>query len=336
LAALAVLILWVVASLYQPFHGSGGERVTVAIPKGADLSQIAQVLDRAEVIGSSRFFRLRARISGRTDKLKSGTYRLRKEMSYADVLDALEKGPPAARTLNITIPEGRARSEVAPLVKQAGVAGDYERASLRYRGFDPGRYGARHVRNLEGFLFPATYQLKRGATSKTLVGRQLEAFRKNFDSVSLSYARRKNLSAFDVLVIASMVEREAQVAKERPLVAAVIYNRLKQGIPLGIDATVRFVVDNWDSPLKESELAVDSPYNTRKNQGLPPGPIGSPGLSSLRAAAHPARVGYLFYVVKPGTCGEHNFSSTDAEFQKDVDLYNRERDKRGGKSPTTC
>ena len=333
---IAVFALWLLASIYQPLHGDGGDRTRVAIPSGADLSQIAQVLEKAEVVGSSRFFRLRARLSGRTDKLKSGRYTLRKDMAYADVLDALEKGPPAARTISITIPEGRSRSEVAALTEQAGVEGDYERVSVRYPGFDPEEYGATRARNLEGFLFPATFELKRGATARNLVGRQLDAFRKNMGSVNLARARRKKLTPYDVLIIASMVEREAQVAKERPLVAAVIYNRLKQGIPLGIDATVRFAVDNWDSPLKESELATDSPYNTRKRAGLPPGPIGSPGLASIKAAARPASVDYLFYVVKPGTCGEHNFSSTDAEFQKDVDLYNREREKAGGNSPTTC
>jgi uncharacterized YceG family protein len=116
----------------------------------------------------------------------------------------------------------------------------------------------------------------------------------------------------------------------------VIYNRLSQGIPLGIDATIRFATGNWSEPLTQSELATGSPYNTRTNQGLPPGPIGNPGLASIEAAAHPAKTDYLYYVVKPGACGEHSFSSTDAEFQQDVELYNSERARRGGKSPTDC
>ena len=133
-----------------------------------------------------------------------------------------------------------------------------------------------------------------------------------------------------------MVEREAQLPRERKLVASVIYNRLSQGIPLGIDATIRFATGNWSEPLKQSELAIDSGYNTRTNQGLPPGPIGNPGLASLQAAAHPASTDYLYYVVKPGSCGEHSFSATDAEFQRDVERYNSERAARGGKSPTDC
>jgi UPF0755 protein len=133
-----------------------------------------------------------------------------------------------------------------------------------------------------------------------------------------------------------MVEREAQVARERPLVASVVYNRLRQGIPLGIDATIRYALGQWNRPLRQSELATSSPYNTREIPGLPPGPIGNPGLASIKAAARPARTNYLFYVVKPGTCGEHSFSSTDAEFQEDVARYNAARARRGGKSPTDC
>jgi uncharacterized YceG family protein len=132
-----------------------------------------------------------------------------------------------------------------------------------------------------------------------------------------------------------MIERETQLDKERPLVSAVIYNRLSQGIPLGIDATIRYFENNWSDPLRQSELERDSPYNSRLNRGLPPTPIGNPGLASLQAAAKPARSDYLFYVAKPGTCG-HAFSSTDAEFAADVARYNQARDEAGGKSPTTC
>ena len=133
-----------------------------------------------------------------------------------------------------------------------------------------------------------------------------------------------------------MVDREAQVAKERPLIASVIYNRLRQGIPLGIDATIRFATNNWTEPIKQSELDTHSPYNTRAQQGLPPGPIGSPGLDAIKAAARPARTKFLYFVVKPDTCGEHAFSETDAQFQRDSDRYDLERARRGGKSPTNC
>jgi uncharacterized YceG family protein len=157
------------------------------------------------------------------------------------------------------------------------------------------------------------------------VNKQLDAFAQNFAKVDMSYAKRKNLTRYDVLIIASMVEREAQLARERPLIAAVIYNRLKQGMPLGIDATIRYYINNWSRPIRVSELQDDEPYNTRLNRGLPPTPIGNPGLSSLKAAAHPANKRYLFFVRKPGKSGAHAFSTTDAQFQRDQAKYQASR-----------
>ena len=267
--------------------------------------------------------------------LKPGTYRLKRDMSYGAAIDALAEGP-SPNLINVTVPEGSARREVAGAIRKAGVRGNYVAASRRSSVLNPRRYGARNARDLEGFLFPATYELTRGATARTLVDKQLTTFKREFAQVNLRAARRVNLTAYDVLIIASLVEREAQVDKERRLVASVVYNRLKQGMTLGIDATVRYATGNWTRPLRQSELQSPSPYNTRVRKGLPPGPIGNPGIASIEAAARPARTDYLFYVVKPGTCGEHAFSSTDAEFQRDVRRYNEARAARGGRSPTDC
>ena len=332
---IGLFVAWFLVSLYQPGKGEGSGRVTVAIPRGGSLGDIADKLDSAGVIDKPFFFKLRTRMAGHANDLKPGVYVLQKDMSYNDVIDKLTAGPPR-NTVNVTIPEGRARSEIAPLVKQAGIKGDYARATARSRHLNPRTFGAPRGTSLEGFLFPSTYELKRGATVRALVAKQLDAFKQNFAKVPMSYARKKNLTPFDVLTIASMVEREASLDRERPLIAAVIYNRLKQGIPLGIDATIRYATRNWTRPLRVSELHINSGYNTRTHQGLPPGPIGNPGLASLEAAAHPARVGYLFYVVKPCGNGAHAFSSTDAQFQKDVAKYNSARAKKGGRSPAKC
>ena len=128
-----------------------------------------------------------------------------------------------------------------------------------------------------------------------------------------------------MLIIASMVEREAQLPRERPLIASVIYNRLHDGMPLGIDATIRYQINNWARPLRVSELQRDTPYNTRTRRGLPPTPIGNPGLSSIKAAANPANTKYLFFVRKPGKTGEHAFSKTNAQFERDVARYQASR-----------
>ncbi|HSD78785.1 MAG TPA: endolytic transglycosylase MltG [Solirubrobacteraceae bacterium] len=344
LAALLVLVLLVAGVavvawlLFQPFKGEPSGSVRVVIPPGATASQIGDRLARAGVVDSGFFFDLRTRLSGHRGDLRAGTYTLEHGMTYGAAIDALTTAPTAAPVVNVTLPEGPSRRELAPAVRRAGVRGDYLRASRRSDRLDPRAYGApRRTASLEGFLFPSTYQLRRSAaTARNLVDKQLAAFRQNVRKVSFAKAKRKNLTVYDVLTIASMIEREARVPRERPLIAAVIYNRLKQGIPLGIDATIRYYEQNWSRPLRRSELERDEPYNTRRRQGLPPTPIGNPGLASIRAAANPARADYLFYVVRPCGNGAHNFSATDAQFQRDVAAYNRKRDELGGKDPSTC
>jgi uncharacterized YceG family protein len=338
-ALLAVIVIGSLM-LFQPFGSAEGAPVSLTIPAGSSARQIGDQLSKAGVVDSGFLFGLRAAISGKRGDLRSGRHTLRRNMSYSAAITALSKAPVVKqpKTVKITIPEGRARSEIVPLAQQEGLKGSYLDASRRFAGaLSPFRYEApKGTRSLEGFLFPATYELRVGAPARTLVDEQLAAFRDNFARVDLRRAHRKNLTAYDVLIIASMVEREAQLAPERPLVAAVIYNRLKAGMPLGIDATIRYATNNWSRPLRASELAIDSPYNTRKRTGLPPTPIGNPGIAAIRAAAKPANVGYLYYVVKPGTCGKHAFSTTDAGFQRDRARYDAARAQAGGKSPTTC
>jgi uncharacterized YceG family protein len=331
--AVIVGVAWFAVSLFQPFKGDGEGEVNVVIPEGSSLGDIADLLERRGVVSSSSFFQLRARLAGRSGDLKPGRYTLARDMSFVAVLDELEQGLPP-NVIQVTIPEGRSRREVAPLVKS--LRGNYVKASRRNPALDLREYGARGARSLEGFLFPATYELKKSATARQLVRAQLEAFKRNFDTVDLRYAKRKNLTPYDVLIIASLVEREAAVAKERPIIASVIYNRLRNDLRLDIDATVRFVTGNWTKPLRVSELENPSPYNTRVHAGLPPGPIGSPGLASIKAAARPARTDYLFYVAAVCGNGRHKFAATDAEFQRYVEEYNVAREKRGGKSPTEC
>jgi UPF0755 protein len=323
--------LYLINATFQPFRSDdeGRSGIAVSIPAGADAGEIGRILAARGIVDSGFFFQLNATATFRRGSLKPGDYQLPRGMSYSAAIDALEQGPKAkiVKTFNVTIPEGPSRREVAPVVKRAGVRGSYLRASGRPRVLARARrLGApAGARTGEGFLFPSTYTLVAGAKAGALVDKQLDAFKANFRQVGMGYARRKNLTRYDVVIIASMIEREAQLARERPLVSAVIYNRLKQGIPLGIDATIRYATNNWVRPIRVSELQADGPYNTRLRQGLPPTPIGNPGLSSLKAAAHPAKASYLFYVRKPGNSGEHAFSSTNAQFERDVARYQASR-----------
>jgi uncharacterized YceG family protein len=335
--AAVVFLVWFLISLFQPFKGGGHGSVIVEIPKGASVSQIGDLLSKDNVISSSFFFNIRATLSGKRSDLRSGRYVLRQDMSYGAALNALTSQPAQPLTIRITFPEGTSRIEAAAIARRDGVKGDYLKASVHSHLLSPRAYGARSgSSSLEGFLFPATYELLPGGTVSKLVNEQLTAFKRQFATVDLRAAATKRLTAYDVLTIASMVEREAQVPSERPLVAAVIYNRLHARMPLGIDATIRYAIGDYTRPLTNADLALSSPYNTRLRRGLPPTPIGNPGLAAIQAAAHPAKVPYLYYVVKPGTCGQHAFSSTYSQFQRDAAAYARARAAKGGRSPTTC
>jgi len=344
---LAVIVLLVAAALlygaikvFQPFHGAAGAQVRVVIPAGAGAGDIGARLAGAGVVDSGTIFSLRAMLAGSRGELRSGSYTLERDMTYGAAIDALSASPQAAKeaATTVTIPEGSTRREIAPIARGAGVRGDYLQASKRFSGvLDPYRYRApKGTRKLEGFLFPDTYELKRGARARELVEKQLQNFRAKFATLDLRHARSKKLSAYDVLIIASMVEREARIPRERKLVAAVIYNRLKDGTPLGIDATVRYAFNKPSGALTRSELDSDSPYNTRKRADLPPTPIGNPGLASMVAAADPARVGFRYFVVKPGSCGEHVFASSLAQHERNVARYSAAREKAGDRSPTKC
>jgi UPF0755 protein len=333
LAVIALLVipaaLYLINATFQPFHGGGNGSVRVAVPAGADAGAIGDLLAAKGVVASGTFFELNATVTGRRGGLRPGSYTLRRDMSYGDAIDALTKGPKVrvVPTVDVTVPEGPSIRETAPIVDKGPLEGSYAKAAAAPRVLRRvRRLGApRGTRTAEGFLFPATYTLVDGSPARDLVSKQLAAFRDNFSKVDMSYARSKNLTRYEVLIIASLVEREAQLARERPLIASVIYNRLRDGIPLGIDATIRYEIQNWSRPLRVSELEADTPYNTRLRRDLPPTPIGNPGLASLKAAAKPARSDYLFFVRKPGDSGEHAFSATNAEFERDVARYQASR-----------
>lgn len=339
LTVLVIAVAWFAISLFQPFHGEGSGAVDVRIPANSGVSAVADVLERRGVISSSFFFGLRVRLSGHSGDLHPGVYSLKRDMSFGAVIDALVKGPSAAKTIDVTIPPGRAIRQTSARLKAAHIPlqGSYLAAARRSPVLNPVSYGApRSTPNLEGFLFPDTYQIRVGSPASDLVARQLQAFKQKFAKVDLRAAKSKNLSAYDVLIIASMIEREADLDRERPMIARVIYNRLKQGIPLGIDATTRYELNDFTRPLTASDFARNSPYNTRLNKDLPPTPIGNPGLASIQAAAHPVNGKLLYYVVKPGACGEHAFSTTYAQFLRDAQRYSNARAAQGGNSPTSC
>ncbi|HEX3692309.1 MAG TPA: endolytic transglycosylase MltG [Solirubrobacteraceae bacterium] len=250
------------------------------------------------------------------------------------------KAPPAPaplRIVRVLIPEGYTASQMQALAREDGLRGDYLAAvrAARHRGeLRPSTYGApRATRSLEGFLFPATYELYEHTPAARLVSDQLAAFRANFGGGETDRARKLHMTPYQLLTIASIVEREAASAHDRPLVAAVIYNRLHASMTLGVDATLRYALHDFSHPLTEAQLATNTPYNTRLHPGLPPTPISNPGAAAIAAAAHPAHASYLYYVNGADGCGDLVFSSSYAQFERDAAAYREALARNGGNVP---
>lgn len=310
---LAVLVLVLGVLLYRHYFCPvrGENPVHVVIDEGESAASIGKKLHSQSVVTSATLFRLLAWVQGRQGDFKAGHYLLYPGMRYGEVFELLESGP--NYQLKLTIPEGLTVEQTAELVEkvtgikasdflEAAAAGDYRVSILpeEQRG------------NLEGLLFPKTYDLPADITPRELVETLLAQFRKETEELDWSRAEALGVTPYQVITIASLVEREAMLDEERPLVAAVIYNRLKAGMFLQIDATVQYALPEWKAVLTYEDLETPSPYNTYLHKGLPPAPICSPGLASIRAALEPADVDYLYYVATGD--GGHFFTSDYQEF----------------------
>jgi UPF0755 protein len=334
---LAAALVWFLVELFQPFAGDGHGSVTVVIPPHSSVSKVGDLLENDGVISSSFFFQLRATLSGDRGDLRAGTYHLKKDMSYGSVLSILTKAPAAAPTTEITITPGRTRRQIDALLRGQGVSGSYYAATRSSPLLNPTAYGApRGTKSLEGFLFPDTYQLTEPAKLSALIADQLTDFKRQFATIDMRYARSHRISAYEVLTVASMIEGEAQKASDRPLVASVIYNRLRLGMPLQIDATTCYIANTNPCRLTPSLLNSPSPYNTRIHKGLPPTPIDNPSMAAIEAAAHPAHTHYLYFVVLPCGNGKEVFDASLAQFDRDSQRYQSARAKNGGRSPAHC
>lgn len=283
---------------------------------------------------------------------RSPLARLAATLALAAVVAAVllvlhSRNPKAVKTIalppvvKVLIAEGKTRQQIAQIATTDGLKGSYRAASRHSPILNPAVYGAPHgTPDLEGFLFPATYDMNPGALVYRLVEEQLVAFRENFGATEIARARALHVTPYQLLIVASMVEREAQIPGDRPKIAAVIYNRLAQGVPLGIDASLYYAVElasgiaTYTHELTEAQLHIDSPYNTRTHVGLPPTPISNPGAASIHAAAYPARVSYLYYVAGADGCGEQVFSNTLAEFEANAAAYKAAVARNRGRPPT--
>ncbi|HTU70492.1 MAG TPA: endolytic transglycosylase MltG [Candidatus Baltobacteraceae bacterium] len=289
------------------------EKTDVIVPPGASFSDIAALLEERGVIGNSFAFRILARLRHADVEVRAGAYAFAPHATAAEILEQLVTGGAQIATW-VTIPEGYRDSQIAHRLAAEGVgaAEAFER-SFRTTSLD---VDGTRTRGLEGFLFPSTYLVPLDATPAQVARQLTDQFFKELPSDAAQRARALHVTVPQAVTVASLVEREAKIDADRPLIAAVIYNRLRLGMPLQIDATIEYALPRYKSELSLHDLQVDSPYNTYRHDGLPPTPIANPGLPSLEAALHPAKTDALYYVYCGN--GHHAFASTLAQHQANV------------------
>jgi len=298
----------------------------VDIPDHSSASQIIETLYSNHIIESRLSFKIYVNLLSLSRKLKAGSYYLSPSMSNAVIAEKLVQGRVSTGDIKITVPEGSSIYRIAENLKKKGVSiedGDIE--MLAYNGIDeklrmkyPFLSGV-PIYSLEGYLFPDTYFVSSKMKKDDLLEMMLDRFSEIVIPVYVSSGTKYSLH--EVITLASIVEKEAENEKERPIIASVFWNRLKNGIALRADPTVKYVLSNPTKRVKFSDLKVDSPYNTYMYKGLPPGPICNPGIASIYAVLHPARTGY-FYFVSNGD-GTHTFSETWERHKTAADKFRK-------------
>src|SRR5438105_9764559 len=286
-------------------------RVEVIIPSGATGDHVANLLKSRGVIRSTLAFRGLARFRHQNGGFLAGEYNdITTNMTVAAVLDALKEGP-FVKALRAGFPEGLTVAQIAATLapKLRFTSRSFERAAT-HGPFEMDPYIPKGTKTLEGFLFPDTYDFLEHSSPNAIIHRLLQQFRTEARSIDLAgRAQALHVTSYQVVIVASMIEREAKFEVDRPKIAAVIYNRLAKGMPLEIDATVEYALGHYKPKLTNADLKVESPYNTYLHTGLPPTPIASPGLASLMAALSPAHADYLYYLVID-KAGHHYFTSS--------------------------
>jgi UPF0755 protein len=310
--------------------GRGNTSRAVTIPAGATLSSAADSLHRVGLIRSTQLFRLYAKVTGRERAIKAGRYRFAcDDATWNGMLDRLALGPDERR---LTVPEGYRLTEIVPLIAKAvGAREDSVWAAVRDTALR--RELDVPTPDLEGYLFPDTYYLTHGTPAIDVVRTMVRRFEQVWQDEWNARLQALAMNRHDIVTLASIVEKEARLDEERPVIAAVYHNRLRDGMPLQADPTVQYARGQHTNRVLYRDLEIESPYNTYRNAGLPPGPIAAPGRASLEAALQPADVPYKFFVAHPD--GHHEFrvtfrEHTEARAAIRREQQRRERQQKGG------
>ena len=297
-----------------------GKPVGIVIPSGATAEEIGKLLEKKGVVESALAFRVAAYLEGGAENIQAGRYEIPTGLTGSDALATLLDDGPIVEFVNVTFPEGSWLTDFARILDEKTHIDGGEFLKLVTKGKIASKYRPPDVQTMEGLLFPSTYQVVENDDALSVAERLAAEFERQVAEIDFSRAQALGVTPYEAITIASMIEAEASLDEERPKVARVIYNRIDEGMALGIDATVQYAIGEHKEELTVSDLDVDSPYNTRKFTGLPPTPIGAPGLASLEAALEPADGPWLYYVLNDCE-GHHAFSESYDEFLANKDVY---------------
>lgn len=310
---LLVAFAWIAELGLSPWRESEGDVIHVVIPQGANAADIGKLLEKEGVISSDKKFVFLTKIKGSEKRIKAGRYEFHKDMAINEVLDKLVKGE--IRPVVVTIPEGLTIKEIADIV-QDQVDIDGKKFIELAKNSDFAKREGLEGKDFEGFLFPDTYHLKYGVTEKEIVKRLVKEFWSIFDDSLKRRCNKIGFSIQEVVILASLIEEEAMIEEEEPVISQVYHKRLKLNRALECDATIQYALPEHKSRLLYSDLKIKSPYNTYTHRGLPPGPICSPGKTAILAALYPADTDFLYYVAKGD--GSHIFSKTAKEHNQAI------------------
>ncbi len=299
--------IWLVVMI-QPVNRRSDERMLLTVPVGSSLGQIADRLEQSGLIKSQNAFKIYVQIAGAERGLKAGDYHLSAQMTAGQLLDRLTTGELSYFT--VTFPEGTTIKEQARILADKGLmeAPAFVEAVQSVGFYDQYSDLTSAAENPEGFLFPDTYRIAEGTSPEDVAAMQIQRFRQIFTPEMHEDARQLKMSVAEVVTLASIIEKEAMLPEERPIISAVFHNRLRLKRPLESCATVQYALGYHKPKLTYDDLEINSPYNTYRNAGLPPAPIANPGLDSILAALYPAEVDYLYFVAKSD--GSHVFTKT--------------------------
>lgn len=303
-------------------YSSTGNSVKITITSGTTTDQLAEELVQRHIIRSSFMFRWLVKSQQTSFKMFAGEYELAPTMTPEEIIERLIKGQQVADSIRITIPEGYSTEQIIELLVQKGLGSKEEYTKVVTEDTFPyaflqGTPKGNH--RLEGFLSPNTYFIDPKTSPHAVIDMFLQQFAKELTPEVQTRLSSMKLSVLQWVTLASLVEKEAVKETDRPLIASVLMNRLKDNMPLQVDATIQFLLDAPKQKLFNKDLQIPSPYNTYLHRGLPPGPIANPGDASLQAALYPAKTDYLYYVAKKD--GYHAFAKTYAEHLKNIKLY---------------